>query len=179
MIPDSPLQLLRQGSGRYGGEPVTQLDHALQAAALADRSGAGEALVVAALLHDIGHLLGPDTSADTGHDRQHELIGAKLLRRWGFGDDVVEPVRLHVPAKRYLARNSRYLGTLSAESIASLAAQGGPMTDEEAALFTANPWSECAVRLRRWDDQAKVEGLSVAGLDAYRGLVHGLRLAKT
>ena len=135
----------------YGGEAVTQLAHALQAAELAARDAAGEALVCAALLHDVGHLL---AKTETGDDR-HEQIGAGLLATL-FSRDVTEPVRLHVMAKRYLCTvEPDYFATLSRESVRSLALQGGLLSGTEAACFAALPHAEDAVRLRRWDDLAK------------------------
>jgi gamma-butyrobetaine dioxygenase len=131
------------------GEPVPIGEHMLQAGALAEAAGAEDALVAAALLHDIGHLLG-----ETDEDR-HGEAGARWLSQW-FGDAVTEPVRLHVPAKRYLcAVDSAYFGLLSAESVRTLSLQGGPMTAAEAAAFEILPHARDAVAVRRWDDQAK------------------------
>ena len=131
------------------GEPVPIGEHMLQAGALAEAAGADGALVAAALLHDIGHLLGED------EEDRHGEAGANWLSRW-FGGAVTEPVRLHVPAKRYLcAADADYVGLLSAESVRTLALQGGPMTAAEVAAFEARPFSRYAVSVRRWDDQAK------------------------
>ena len=130
------------------GEPVPIGEHMLQAGALAEAAGAEGALVVAALLHDIGHLLGED-------EDRHGEAGANWLSQW-FGDAVTEPVRLHVAAKRYLcAVDAGYFGLLSAESVRTLSLQGGPMTTAEVAAFEALPFSRDAVAVRRWDDQAK------------------------
>jgi gamma-butyrobetaine dioxygenase len=131
------------------GEPVPIGEHMLQSGALAEAAGAEEALVAAALLHDIGHLLG-----ETEDDR-HGEVGARWLSQW-FGDAVTEPVRLHVAAKRYLCgTNAEYFGLLSAESVRTLSLQGGPMTAAEVAAFEALPHAGDAVAVRRWDDQAK------------------------
>ena len=131
------------------GEPVPIGEHMLQAGALAEAAGVEGALVAAALLHDIGHLLG-----ETEEDR-HGEAGARWLSRW-FGDAVTEPVRLHVPAKRYLcAADTDYFELLSAESARTLSLQGGPMSAAEAAAFEALPHARDAVAVRRWDDQAK------------------------
>ena len=130
------------------GEPVPIGEHMLQAGALAEAASAEGALVAAALLHDIGHLLGQD-------EDRHGEAGAQWLSQW-FGDAVTEPVRLHVAAKRYLcAVDAGYLGLLSAESVRTLSLQGGPMTAAEVAAFEALPFSRDAVAVRRWDDQAK------------------------
>ncbi|WP_298745265.1 phosphonate degradation HD-domain oxygenase [uncultured Brevundimonas sp.] len=163
------------GGARYG-EAVTQLEHALQCAHHARCAGDSDALVAAALLHDIGHLLqkqGED-AADRGVDAFHERIGAAWLAQ-GFGPQVVEPVRLHVQAKRYLAtREPGYLETLSSASSQSLELQGGPMSEAEADAFSASPGFEAAVRLRRYDELGKVEGAAIAPLADYRDLLIAL-----
>ena len=137
------------GARDYLGEPVTIGEHMLQAGALAEAAGAEGPLVAAALLHDIGHLLG-----DSTEDR-HGEAGARWLSQW-LGTTVTEPVRLHVPAKRYLcAADADYFALLSAESVRTLSSQGGPMSAAEAAAFEALPHARDAVAVRRWDDQAK------------------------
>jgi phosphonate degradation associated HDIG domain protein len=156
------------GARDHLGEPMPIGEHMLQAGALAEAAGAEGALVAAALLHDIGHLLGekanrplggpggssPPESTAEDEDR-HGQAGANWLSQW-FGDAVTEPVRLHVPAKRYLcAVDAGYFGLLSAESVRTLSLQGGPMTTAEVAAFEALPFSRDAVAVRRWDDQAK------------------------
>jgi gamma-butyrobetaine dioxygenase len=131
------------------GEPVPIGEHMLQAGALAQKAGAEDALVAAALLHDVGHLLG---EAD---DERHGEVGARWLSQW-FGAAVTEPVRLHVPAKRYLcAADAGYFGLLSEESVRTLSLQGGPMSAAELTAFEALPYYRDAVAVRRWDDQAK------------------------
>lgn len=151
----------------YGGEAVTQLAHALQAAELAARAGAADALVCAALLHDVGHLL---AKTETGDDR-HEQIGAGLLATL-FDRAVTEPVRLHVMAKRYLCTvEPDYFATLSRESVRSLALQGGLLSGTEAASFAALPHAEDAVRLRRWDDLAKDPAARTRSLQSFLPLL--------
>lgn len=153
--------LENRAQGRYGLAEITQQEHALQAALLAERDGGPDAMVAAALLHDIGHLvhhLGEDPAA-AGIDDHHEALGWKFLRRW-FGPEVTEPVRLHVAAKRYLcATEPDYAGKLSEDSVRSLALQGGAMSPAEADDFSALPGAADAVRLRRYDEAAKVAGL--------------------
>lgn len=171
------LAVLSEGGAEaYFGEPVTQLEHALQSAALAQRDEASDTLVVAALLHDIGHLVvgGSEDIADHGVDARHEDAGDRWLTHF-FGPAVTEPIRLHVAAKRYLcAVEPGYATSLSAASQISLALQGGAMTADEAREFANGPWAADAARLRRWDDAAKVPGLSVPALAHYRGLLERL-----
>ncbi len=168
------LERLRDaGSILYGEETVTQLEHAQQCAALAASAGASPAMVVAALLHDIGHVLQPGDAeaARRGRDLHHEDIGASFLEWCGFPEAVVQPVRLHVQAKRLLARDASYRDALSPIAVASLALQGGIMTDEEADAFVDQPYATEAVDLRRWDDAAKLADWDGPDLDHWVDLV--------
>ncbi len=155
----SELSALYEGKARqrYGLTQVNQRAHALQAASKARELGLGDALVVAALLHDIGHMIHPlgDKPSSEGIDDHHEVVGADWLERY-FGADVTEPIRLHVQAKRYLCTVERgYLGLLSSDSVQSLALQGGLMSDTEVAAFRMTAgWRE-ALSLRRIDELAK------------------------
>jgi phosphonate degradation associated HDIG domain protein len=146
-----------RATGRYGLSLVSQLQHGLQAAMLAERNGEPASMIVAALVHDIGHMihdLGEDP-ARAGVDDRHEERGAEWLAG-RFGPDVVEPVRLHVPAKRYLcATDASYFGRLAEDSVRSLSLQGGPMSTDEVARFEKLPFAAEAVRLRRLDEAAK------------------------
>ena len=163
---DDPVAMIAalidgKGERQYGLGSVNQRAHALQAALLAEQSGCDSALITAALLHDIGHMvhdLGEDPAAE-GVDDFHEERGQAFLARY-FGPEVTEPVRLHVAAKRYLcATEADYFGRLTADSVRSLTLQGGPMSAEEVRAFAAQPAGEAAVRLRRFDEAAKVKGL--------------------
>ncbi len=157
-IVDRISQLLtHNGKELYGGEAVTQTQHALQCAALAQAQGATEKLITASLLHDIGHLLEPDFTTDHSgaHDMYHENLGEAFLQQW-FDEEVTEPVRLHVDAKRYLcATDNSYLNILSPASIHSLKLQGGPLSEGEVETFEGNRYYKDAIRLRIWDDLAK------------------------
>src|SRR5208283_5493628 len=127
----------RRGGGAYFGEAVTQLEHALQAAHFAAAEQASDELILAALLHDVGHLVAdtPDDLADWHTDARHEIIGAAWLAKH-FGPEVSDPVRLHVPAKRYLcATDPGYVAKLSEASVVTLKLQGGPMSTPEVAQF--------------------------------------------
>jgi predicted HD phosphohydrolase len=171
MTTDELFELLQnRGSGRYGLSAVSQLEHALQSAALAAERNLGDEIVVAALFHDLGHLLvGRDVDlASQGIDDVHEETGARTLERL-FGCGVAEPVRLHVAAKRYLCGvNPAYYDKLSEDSRQSLALQGGPMTAGEIAAFDRLQHRAAALALRLIDDEAKVAGLATPGLDSYR-----------
>ncbi|GFZ96749.1 phosphonate degradation HD-domain oxygenase [Dyella caseinilytica] len=171
---DQLLDLLsKQGESAYFGEPVSVLEHCLQCAHFAEQSHASPSTIVAALLHDIGHVLHglPEDIAQHGLDGAHEEVAATYLARW-FGEDVTETVRLHVAAKRYLcATDSAYISRLSPASIESLQLQGGPMSNEEVAAFEALPNARVAVQLRRWDDEAKIPKLDVPGLAHYRPIL--------
>lgn len=162
-----------KGDAAYYGEPVSQTEHALQAAALAVEADAAETLIAAALLHDIGHLVhgAAEDIADSGLDMQHEAAGEKWLASL-FPPSVTVPIRLHVAAKRYLcAVDAAYAAQLSPASRQSLALQGGPFTPEEVRQFEANPYFEQAVRLRHWDDRAKATDCQVPGIEAYREIL--------
>jgi gamma-butyrobetaine dioxygenase len=165
-----------EGLADYLGEDVTQAVHMLQTAALAERDGAGDALIAAALLHDVGHFTGTVTGQDlmAGTDNRHSEQGADWLARW-FGPEVTEPVRLHVDAKRYLcATEPGYLERLSPASVYTLGVQGGPMAGAELAEFEAGPHAADACQVRRWDDGAKDAGADVPPLRHYRPLLRRL-----
>ncbi len=154
------------GTGLYGGEAVTQTQHALQCAALAEADGASAELITASLLHDVGHVLDPEFEAalEQGQDLVHEDLGESFLTDW-FGDGVTQPVKLHVAAKRYLcAIDSSYFARLSDASVLTLKLQGGPMSQAQVAEFEANPHHRDAVRLRIWDDRAKDPDAATPGI---------------
>lgn len=159
----------RRGRDAYHGEPVSQLDHALQAALFAEVERAPDALIVAALLHDVGHLLhdeGED-AAERGLDAAHEILGERWLAT-RFPPEVTRPIALHVAAKRYLCgADPEYHDDLSEASKLSLKLQGGPMTKEERRAFEGEPSFREAIQLRRWDDAAKVVGVVGLELSGY------------
>lgn len=147
----------RGGHASYSGEPVTQLEHALQSACLAEQAGADDELVTAALLHDLGHLLHDQGETPTlrGVDDLHQYFALPFLRGV-FSDRVLDAIARHVDAKRYLcAVRPGYHAALSADSQRSLALQGGVFTAGQAQAFIAQPHAAEAVQLRLWDDQAK------------------------
>ena len=182
----------------YGQEAVSQLEHALQCAHLAELAEESPETIVAALLHDLGHMLGansqPPTFAMQGESRRVEDVEARDLPdapttddlhqyialpflRGVFGDAVLEPIKLHVEAKRYLcATDSNYWEALSPASKHSLVLQGGVHTQEQVSAFEALPYGDRAARLRRYDDLAKVPGAETPGLDHYEQLMRAVAL---
>lgn len=172
-IVDQVLLLYEKHGYRHYGENVSERAHALQTASFAEQFGEPAAVVAACLLHDVGHLLHQlgENIAGQGVDARHEELGAQVLADQ-FVPDVVEPIRLHVAAKRYLCtqRPSYYEG-LSASSRLSLQLQGGLMTTEEAEAFARHPHSQAALRLRRFDDMGKVPGLATPSFEDYRPLL--------
>ena len=173
----NPVHEIRAAFAKRGhegyGEGVSQLEHALQCAVFAQRDGASESLVVATLLHDIGHMLHdlPEDIADQGIDAQHESLGSAWLSQH-FGPAVSEPVRLHVAAKRYLsAREAGYFDLLSEASKLSLKLQGGPMSAEEQSRFAAERFFKEAVDLRRWDDEGKIVGMPTPDIAHFEAMI--------
>jgi len=165
--------LTLKADGQYGLSDINQRQHALQAAWLAERLGCPEPLIVASLLHDIGHMVHDlgDNPAEAGIDDRHEERGHQFLQTC-FGPEVTEPVRLHVAAKRYLcATEADYFSKLSKDSVLSLSLQGGPMSPQEVAAFDALPGSAAAVQLRRFDEQAKIKGLATPSVRHFMAYV--------
>jgi gamma-butyrobetaine dioxygenase len=168
-----PIEVLAElfgsaGGQAYLGEAVSLATHMFQAGMLAERDGAPDCLVAAALLHDVGHIVG-QRSQDL--DMQHEVSGAEWLSQW-FPEAVTEPVRLHVAAKRYLcATEPAYAARLSAASQLSLVLQGGPMSAEEVQRFESMPHASEAVKVRRWDEAAKDAGAETPGFEHFRVLL--------
>ena len=171
-LPEIIELLERRGQTQYGMEAVSQLEHALQCAHLAEVAGESDETIVAALLHDLGHLIAAEREGtvehDTSEDDLHQYIALPFLRAV-FPDGVLEPIRLHVDAKRYLCLiEPSYFDTLSPASKHSLEQQGGVFSEEQADVFMAHPFAAEAVRLRRYDDLAKVSGKDVPGLSHFQ-----------
>lgn len=161
----------QSGDDAYFGEPVTQLEHALQCAQLAEQAGADDETVVAAFLHDIGHLLPPELAGgymDGYGTVDHERLGADYLRERGFSEKVAQLIEHHVNAKRYLVfKNPNYFARLSEASLRTLEFQGGPMSAGEALAFETNPYFKGILLLRTWDEQAKIPKLPTPGIEYY------------
>ena len=160
----------------YLGEPVTVAEHMLQSAACARRDGADDALVAAALLHDVGYYVdpAPDNENETDLRKRHDLAAARILAPV-LPAGVTEPIRLHVDAKRYLcAIEPAYYDKLSDASKHTMRLQGGVMNADQAKAFASEPYCEDAVRLRRWDDEGKAPETAVPGFAAYRAMLETL-----
>lgn len=180
---DELLALYRRFGDDLYGEGVSQLDHALQCAALAAHRGDPPELIVAALLHDVGHLAelhdGVSYETSTEHDHRHDRLGAELLSRI-YPDGITRPIALHVVAKRWRCTiDAAYEAALSPASTTSLALQGGHLTPEEKRDFEADPAFAVSVALRELDDAGKVTGLEVEDLEAYEGMLRRLALSAT
>jgi len=169
-IIDSTFALYeRHGSDDYIGEAITQLEHMSQAAQLAMAEGVDDEVVLAAFFHDIGHLCGGDASMGGYGVVSHERIGAEYLRRCGFGERMARLVQYHVEAKRYLTlRQPGYYQRLSEASRRTLEYQGGVMSKGEADVFERDPLFEVSLRMREWDERAKVVGVAVIDLDGLK-----------
>ncbi len=161
--------LLQSVDQPYIGEPISQLEHALQCGSLAEDAGADDELVLAAWLHDMGHLVDPNAPTMEGLGvLHHEDLGAEWLLQRGFSPRVAALVASHVPAKRYLvARRAAYRERLSEASLGTLAFQGGAMSDAEALAFEQRPDIHDALRLRAWDEAAKVVDAVTPGLEHF------------
>lgn len=196
-ITDEIMELYNgYGGNEYAGEKVTQLEHMAQAAQLAEEQGFDEEVILAAFLHDIGHIseaaamttAGGEMAARATADgaaveddsrrmgafgvKDHEELGAEFLRSKGFSKKVCRLVESHVEAKRYLtAKDPAYYAELSEASKKTLEYQGGPMTGEEAAAFEQYPLFDLIIRMRKWDEQAKIEHKPLPDLQHYRRMI--------
>lgn len=170
---DQIFSIFREYGNRHYGENVSELEHALQTAEFARQFGESDSIVLSCLLHDYGHMLhdlGEDI-AQHGIDARHEIIGATLLKDL-FPEIILEPIRQHVAAKRYLCwKNPAYEAGLSESSRLSLQLQGGPMTDVEAQKFETNPHFIACIKVRYYDDMGKVPNMPTADLQNYRSLI--------
>lgn len=167
------------GSSLYSGEAVTQLDHALQAATLAEQEGASDELIAATLLHDLGHILVLQKKANaqprSKEDDRHQLYALPFLEGI-LPDAVLEPIKLHVDAKRCLcAIDPAYFSTLSPTSVRSLELQGGVFSAAQAQEFQERPFASDGLRLRQWDDRAKVPGAPTPGLEHFLAIVGNIQ----
>jgi len=175
-ITDEIMSLYEEhGGAEYAGEKVSQLEHMAQAAELAEAQGYDEEVILAAFLHDIGHISEAargDNQMDGYGIRDHEELGAEFLREKGFSKKISRLVESHVEAKRYLTyKDPDYYTHLSDASKRTLEYQGGPMTVEEAAAFEQYPLFDLIIRMRSWDEQAKIEHQPLPDLKHYREMM--------
>ena len=171
-IVDGILLKFSSNKSLYIGEKVTIAEHMIQTAMLAEKNNCSDILVCASLLHDFGHFIisNPDELVSDNKDGGHEEVGSKYLKEY-FINDVVEPIALHVKAKKYLCRNKNYLKNLSNASIKSLELQGGIMNDEQSLKFEQNHYFADAIQLRRFDESAKKENLKIKKIEDYKDLL--------
>ncbi len=180
LIMQTIAQIFAQsGQDEYYGEPVTQLEHALQCAQLAEQAGADDETVVAAFLHDIGHLFSVESAEgymDGYGTVDHERLGADFLRQRGFSEKIAQLIEHHVNAKRYLVyKHPEYRARLSEASTQTLMFQGGPMTADEAAQFEQNPYFREILQVRGWDERAKEIDQPTPGIEHYLALCERVR----
>ena len=156
----------------YIGEKVTITEHMIQTAMLAEKNNSSSNLVCSSLLHDYGHFIleNPDDLVKKKKDGRHEELGYEFLKKY-FVKDVVKPIKYHVKAKKYLARNKRYFTTLSEASKVSLKLQGGIMNDSEAKEFESNKFFKNSIKLRKFDERAKKFGLKIKTINEYKNLL--------
>ena len=156
----------------YIGEKVTITEHMIQAAMLAEKTNCSSSLICSSLLHDYGHFIleNPDDLVNSGKDGRHEDVGYEFLKKY-FVKDVVKPIKYHVKAKKYLARNIKYYQVLSEASKVSLKLQGGIMNDKEAEEFEGNEFFDSSIKLRKFDEEAKKSGLKIKSINEYKNLL--------
>ena len=156
----------------YIGEKVTMTEHMIQTAMLAEKNNSSSNLVCASLPHDYGHFIleNPDDLVKNKKDGRHEELGYEFLKKY-FVKDVVKPIKYHVKAKKYLARNKRYFSTLSEASKVSLKLQGGIMSNSEAKEFENNKFFKNSIKLRKFDETAKKKGLKIKSIHEYKNLL--------
>lgn len=168
-----------RGQDEYLGEAISQADHMLQCAVVADQFDAKESVVLASLLHDVGHFMHDYDfdCADHGIDSEHENVANDFLKKF-YPPEVTEPVRMHVDAKRYLCTvEDDYFDKLSEASVHSLKLQGGRMSDDEVKKFQESPHLQDALDLRRYEEAGKVEGVATPKIEAYRDLMEKFLVA--
>ena len=156
----------------YIGEKVTMTEHMIQTAMLAEKNNSSNTLICSSLLHDYGHFIldNPDNLIDKNQDGKHEDVGYEFLKKY-FIKDVLGPIKYHVKAKKYLARNKKYYDLLSRASKISLKIQGGVMNNEEAKEFEGNEYFENSIKLRKFDEIAKKTDLKIKSINEYKNLL--------
>ena len=171
-IIDKIISNFKNNNSLYIGENLTIAEHMIQSAMMAEKSKSKDNLVCACLLHDYGHFIldNPDELVRKQQDGKHEDIGYKYLKKF-FKKEIVEPIKHHVIAKRYLARDKKYFGRLSEASVVSLKLQGGILSSKEARLFEKQEFFKEAIRLRKFDEAAKKIGVKIKDIIQYKDLL--------
>ncbi len=172
-IVDEIINKYQNNNSLYIGEKVTMTEHMIQTAMVAEENHSAEPLVCACLLHDYGHFIikDPDQLVLKSQDGKHENIAFNFLKNY-FKPEVVEPIKLHVQAKRYLCRNQTYWNILSEASKVSLKLQGGIMDDDEAKKFISLKFHDDAILLRKYDDEGKIPNIKMKKIEDYRNLIN-------
>ena len=171
-IVDQIISSYLNNKSLYIGEKVTITEHMIQTAMLAEKTNCTSSLICSSLLQDYGHFIleNPDNLVNEGKDGKHEDVGYKFLKKY-FIKDVVRPIKYHVKAKRYLARDEKYYRVLSRASKVSLKLQGGIMNDKEAKEFEVNEFFESSIKLRKFDEGAKKARLKIKSINEYKNLL--------
>ena len=156
----------------YIGEKITISEHMIQSAMLAQKSKSNKNMICACLLHDYGHFIldDPDKLVKENKDGRHEDIGYEYLKKF-FKKEIVEPIKHHVQAKRYLARDKKYYNRLSDASVVSLKLQGGLLNNKEAKIFEKEEFFKEAIKVRKFDESAKRVGLKIKDIIDYKDLL--------
>ena len=171
-IVDKIVSNFKNNNSLYIGENVTIAEHMIQSAMIAEKSKSNNNLVCACLLHDYGHFIldNPDELVRKKQDGKHEEIGYEYLKKF-FKKEIVEPIKHHVIAKRYLARDKKYFDRLSEASVVSLELQGGILDTKEAKLFENQEFFKEAIMLRKFDEAAKKVGVKIKDIIQYKDLL--------
>ena len=166
------IDKFKNNKSLYIGEKVTIAEHMIQSAMMAEKTKSKDTLICSCLLHDYGHFIldDPDELVREKKDGKHEDVGYEYLKKY-FKEEIVEPIKNHVLAKRYLARDQKYFNLLSPASITSLKLQGGLMSDDEAQTFEKNKYFKDSIKLRRFDEAAKNEGVKIKDIIEYKSLL--------
>ena len=171
-IIDQIISSYSNNKSLYIGEKVTITEHMIQTAMLAEKTNCSSSLICSSLLHDYGHFIleNPDDLVNKNKNGKHEDVGYEFLKKY-FVKDVVMPIKYHVKAKRYLARDEKYYQLLSEASKVSLKLQGGIMDDKESKKFESNEFFENSIKLRKFDECAKKTGLKIKSINEYKNLL--------
>jgi len=171
-IIDQIISSYSNNKSLYIGEKVTITEHMIQTAMLAEKNNCSSSLICSSLLHDYGHFIleNPDDLVNKEKDGKHENVGYEFLKKY-FIKYVVGPIKHHVKAKKYLARDKKYYQIFSEASKVSLKLQGGIMNDKETKEFEGNEFFESSIKLRKFDEEAKKAGLKIKSINEYKNLL--------